>query len=141
VRGLPAIAAESPVTDVEVMVVSDSATDQAVSKAKAYTASGMRVVRRSSLSSLFPLPDGLHFTPAMSVRALLGRLTIAEVDMTYREREGESKLHVLKAGIRLLRAIMHAAFLYRPSRPLALLAAALLAQACVMMIYPVMFFR
>jgi len=34
------IAAESPVTDVEITVVSDSSTDQAVSKAKAYTASG-----------------------------------------------------------------------------------------------------
>ena len=35
------------------------------------TASGMRVVRRSSLPELLPLPDGLHFTPAMSARALL----------------------------------------------------------------------
>jgi len=26
------------------------------------TASGMRVIRRSSLDSLYPLPDGLHFT-------------------------------------------------------------------------------
>src|SRR5262249_43917176 len=35
------------------------------------TASGMRVVRQSSLNHLFPLPDGLHFTPAMSARAML----------------------------------------------------------------------
>ena len=34
------------------------------------TASGMRVVRRSSLDRL-PLPDGLHFTPAMSARAMV----------------------------------------------------------------------
>ncbi len=38
------IAAESPVTDVEITVVSDSATDQAVSKAKAYTASGNLII-------------------------------------------------------------------------------------------------
>ena len=36
------------------------------------TASGMRVIRRSALPNLMPLPDGLHFTPAMSARALLG---------------------------------------------------------------------
>ena len=29
------------------------------------TASGMRVVRRESLKWLYPLPDGLHFTPSM----------------------------------------------------------------------------
>jgi glycosyltransferase involved in cell wall biosynthesis len=27
------------------------------------TASGMRVIRRDALASLYPLPDGLHFTP------------------------------------------------------------------------------
>ena len=35
------------------------------------TASGMRVIRRSALRDLYPLPDGLHFTPAMSARVLL----------------------------------------------------------------------
>ena len=34
-------------------------------------ASGMRVVRKDSLSKLLPLPDGLHFTPSMSARAML----------------------------------------------------------------------
>jgi glycosyltransferase involved in cell wall biosynthesis len=34
------------------------------------TASGMRVVRRACLPELLPLPDGLHFTPAMSARAM-----------------------------------------------------------------------
>ncbi len=33
------------------------------------TASGMRVVRRRSLKYLYPLPDGLHFTPSMSASA------------------------------------------------------------------------
>src|SRR5262249_16536065 len=63
------------------------------------TASGMRVVRRSSLNHLFPLPDGLHFTPAMSARAILsGAVEIAEVDMPYHERVGESKLRAIKDG-------------------------------------------
>src|SRR5262245_35052025 len=42
------------------------------------TASGMRVVRRESLADLYPLPDGLHFTPAMSARAVMQRLRIIE---------------------------------------------------------------
>ena len=57
------------------------------------TASGMRVIRRSSLSEIMPLPDGLHFTPAMSARAILHPdLKIHEIDMPYKERDGESKL-------------------------------------------------
>ena len=35
------------------------------------SASGMRVIKKSSLTKLYPLPDGLHFTPAMSCRAVL----------------------------------------------------------------------
>ena len=43
------------------------------------TASGMRVIRREALPSLYPLPDGLHFTPAMSARVLMDdSLTIVE---------------------------------------------------------------
>lgn len=83
------------------------------------TASGMRVVRRSSLARLFPLPDGLQFTPAMSARAMLSNtIRIREVDMPYRERVGQSKLSVVKDGLRFLRVIFETAFLYKPSRPL-----------------------
>jgi len=86
------------------------------------TASGMRVVRRSSLPRLMPLPDGMHFTPAMSARAMLSDdLKIVEVDMPYYEREGASKLRVLKDGLRFAKVILDAAFLYRPARPLGLL--------------------
>src|SRR5262249_18905790 len=54
------------------------------------TASGMRVVRRSSLPQLYPLPTGLHFTPAMSARAILNDdLKIVEIPMPYHERAGE----------------------------------------------------
>lgn len=91
------------------------------------TASGMRVLRRTALADLYPLPDGLHFTPAMSARVLLeGRLRLVEVPMAYAERVGRSKLSVLRDGARFLRSIVQAAVTYRPARPL-LLAAALLA--------------
>jgi glycosyltransferase involved in cell wall biosynthesis len=80
-------------------------------------ASGMRVVRRSSLPRLMPLPDGMHFTPAMSARALLGeQLRLVELDMPYRERVGTSKLSVARDGLRFLRVILTTAFLYRPGR-------------------------
>jgi glycosyltransferase involved in cell wall biosynthesis len=83
------------------------------------TSSGMRVVRRASLPKLMPLPDGMHFTPAMSARAILSDdLKIVEVDMPYHERAGTSKLRVVKDGFRFLKVIVEAAFLYRPSRPL-----------------------
>jgi glycosyltransferase involved in cell wall biosynthesis len=88
-------------------------------------ASGMRVVRRSCLPRLMPLPAGLHFTPAMSARAILADdLKIVEIDMSYQERAGRSKLRPFRDGLRFLRVILSAAFLYRPSRPLGILAVA-----------------
>ncbi len=85
-------------------------------------ASGMRVVRRDCLPRLMPLPTGLHFTPAMSARAILADdLRIVEIDMSYEERAGRSKLRPFRDGLRFLRVILSAAFLYRPSRPLGIL--------------------
>ena len=55
------------------------------------TASGMRVLRREALEWLYPLPTGLHFTPSMSARALLGGLRLVEIPMPYRQRVGQSK--------------------------------------------------
>lgn len=79
------------------------------------SASGMRVLERKSLDYLLPLPEGLHFTPAMSCRAALDpRLTLAEVPMTYAEREGRSKLGVVRDGIRFLRVILATAITWRP---------------------------
>ena len=80
-------------------------------------ASGMRVLRREALARLLPLPDGLHFTPAMSARALMdGELRIAEVEMPYAERVGRSKLKVIRDGIRFLRVILTAAAFVKVSR-------------------------
>jgi hypothetical protein len=90
------------------------------------TASGMRVIRRDALPALEPLPDGLHYTPAMTARALLeGRLKLVEVPMPYAERVGESKLSVARDGVRFLVSIMRAAVIYRPARPMLLVAVAL----------------
>jgi hypothetical protein len=87
------------------------------------TASGMRVVRRACLEDLYPLPDGLHFTPSMSARVLIGdKLKLIELPMPYAERTGESKLSVLKDGARFLMAILRAAVTFRPARLLLLVA-------------------
>jgi glycosyltransferase involved in cell wall biosynthesis len=105
------------------------------------TASGMRVVRRASLPRLFPLPDGLHFTPAMSARAMLSdSVKIVEIDMPYHERAGESKLRVVKDGLRFLKVILQTAFLYRPARPLGMLAAAAFLAAAGLMIGPILYY-
>lgn len=80
------------------------------------TASGMRVIRRSSLSALYPLPDGLHFTPAMSARALLNGLKVIETPMSYAERLGRSKLSVVRDGVRFAKTIFQAVLCYRPER-------------------------
>ena len=78
-------------------------------------ASGMRVIRRGSLKYLMPLPDGLHFTPAMSCNALLDqRLMISEVPVPYAERVGRSKLSVLKDGMRFLTIILLTGCFYNP---------------------------
>ncbi len=78
------------------------------------SASGMRVLKRSALNSLYPLPDGLDFTPAMSTRALYEDLRMVEVPIPYRERVGRSKLNVAKDGLRFFRSIMWTATLYNP---------------------------
>jgi len=79
------------------------------------SASGMRVIQREVLPILYPLPDGLHFTPAMSCRAALDpRVDLVEISMEYEEREGKSKLGVVRDGIRFLRIILEIAIIYRP---------------------------
>jgi glycosyltransferase involved in cell wall biosynthesis len=81
------------------------------------TASGMRVIRRDALPQLYPLPDGLHFTPAMSARVLMDeRLRLVECPMPYEERIGESKLNVFRDGVRFLRTILEMTLHWRPAK-------------------------
>lgn len=80
------------------------------------SASGMRVLRRAVLPQLYPLPDGLNFTPAMSTRALHEHLTMVEVPIPYQERRGRSKLSVIRDGLRFLHAIVWTTITYNPVR-------------------------
>ena len=102
------------------------------------TASGMRVIRCAALVDLYPLPDGLHFTPAMTARALLERkLVLVEIPMPYAERLGRSKLSVPRDGLRFLSVIVGSALCYRPARPLLLLASLLAGTGIAVGLLPV----
>lgn len=79
-------------------------------------ASGMRIVRRPVLDRLYPLPDGLNFTPVMSTRAVHEGLKVVEVPIHYRERLGRSKLSIVRDGSRFLATIISTALEYNPVR-------------------------
>ncbi|MGQ9649539.1 MAG: glycosyltransferase family 2 protein [Phycisphaerae bacterium] len=101
------------------------------------TASGMRVVRASSLADLYPLPDGMHFTPAMSARILMDdELKLVEVPMPYEERVGQSKLRLLRDGLRFALTIIDAALVARPTRVILPVLACLVLLVCVMTVHP-----
>lgn len=80
------------------------------------SASGQRILRREVLEKLYPLPDGLNFTPVMSTRALHEDIKMIEVPIKYEERDGESKLSVINDGLRFLFSILGTAAVYNPVR-------------------------
>ncbi len=84
------------------------------------SASGQRVLRRAALAQLYPLPDGLNFTPVMTTRAVHENLALLEVPIHYEERVGRSKLSVLHDGRRFLTTILWTAMGYNPARLLGL---------------------
>ncbi len=79
-------------------------------------ASGMRVFRKDILGKIYPLPDGLNFTPVMSTRALHEGISLVEIPITYKERKGRSKLNVVRDGILFLQTILWTAMYYNPVR-------------------------
>ena len=104
------------------------------------SASGMRVFRRDALQSLYPLPDGLDFTPAMSTRAVYEGVKMIEVPIPYKERIGASKLNPLKDGVRFLRSILWTALLYDPQRFFGTLGIAMLAAALLLGLGPTFYY-
>jgi glycosyltransferase involved in cell wall biosynthesis len=103
-------------------------------------ASGMRVLRRQALDTLGRLPDGLHYTPAMSARAVLSGLRVIEIPMPYEERSGESKLSVWRDGVRFARAIIDGVLFFRPARLFLMAAAAALAIAAIISLSPIEYY-
>lgn len=95
------------------------------------SASGMRIIRRDVLARLYPLPDGLNFTPVMSTRAIHEKLKMVEVPIPYAERLGRSKLTVIGDGTRFLQSIVWTALGYNPVRVLGAVGAVCLGLACL----------
>jgi len=93
------------------------------------SASGMRLIRRQMLARLYPLPDGLNFTPVMSTRAIHEELEMIEVPIPYSERVGSSKLTIVGDGTRFLQSILWTALDYNPVRMLGSIGVACLAVA------------
>jgi hypothetical protein len=89
-------------------------------------ASGMRVLRASALRRLYPLPDGLNFTPVMSTRCVHEDLRVVEVPIAYTERLGRSKLSIIRDGTRFLKTILWTSLEYNPVRVLGLVGVAAL---------------
>jgi glycosyltransferase involved in cell wall biosynthesis len=94
-------------------------------------ASGMRVFRREALERLYPLPDGLNFTPVMSTRAIHEGVRLVEVPIPYTERVGRSKLSVVHDGTRFLQTIIWTVLNYNPVRVLGGLGVGLLGLGCL----------
>jgi hypothetical protein len=92
-------------------------------------ASGMRVFRKRTLEVLLPLPDGLNLTPVMSTRAVHEDVRVVEVPIPYEEREGRSKLNVVKDGFRFLETIVWTTLTYNPVRIIGLIGVAAVASA------------
>jgi glycosyltransferase involved in cell wall biosynthesis len=104
-------------------------------------ASGMRVIRKSSLVKLYPLPSGLHFTPAMSCRAALDNdIVMVEKPMKYKERIGPSKLGIFRDGLRFFRVIVEISLTYKPFIFFGYLATLCLLLALGYGVYPTVFY-
>jgi len=68
--------------------------------------SGFRAFRREAIMSLDLAGTGMEFASEMLVRAGWERLRIAEVNTTYAERIGDSKLETFPDGMRHLRQLL-----------------------------------
>ena len=102
------------------------------------SASGMRVFKKSILDRIYPLPDGLNLTPVMSTRALHEGLKMVETPIPYSERQGRSKLNVVRDGTRFAQSIVWTALTYNPVRQLGLIGlAALLIAALIGVVFVV----
>jgi glycosyltransferase involved in cell wall biosynthesis len=103
-------------------------------------ASGMRLFHRDVLALCAPLPEGLHFTPAMSTVAIHEGLSIREVGIPYNERAGRSKLGIVRDGWRFWWAIVWHTMLYNPLRLSAMTGAFLLLCAVIVGLPPALYY-
>lgn len=104
------------------------------------SASGLRVFRKSIVPCLLPLPDGLDFIVGLSTRALYEGLKVVEVPIPYAERQGRSKLNILKDGFRFLRTVIMVGTTYNPLKFFGFLGLFSLAVAFYLGIGPLLYY-
>jgi glycosyltransferase involved in cell wall biosynthesis len=102
------------------------------------SASGMRIFKKSILEHVYPLPDGLNLTPVMSTRALHEGLRMIEVPIPYSERQGRSKLSVVRDGMRFAQSIVWTALTYNPVRQLGIIGLACMTVAALVGVWIVL---
>ena len=78
------------------------------------SASGLRIFDIALLPWLNDLPNGLNFTPSMSVNALFAGFTYTKIPIDYARRTGNSKLSSIEDGYKFLSVILKATRKYRP---------------------------
>ncbi len=71
---------------------------------------GMRALKRDMFEALHVPAKSLEFETKMTVRAAKLGYTIIEIPIEYRERVGVSKLHPIRDGYRMLRALLSIAW-------------------------------
>ncbi|HWQ66785.1 MAG TPA: glycosyltransferase family 2 protein [Methanospirillum sp.] len=71
---------------------------------------GLRAFKRSMFESLHVRAKGLEFETKMTVRAAKLGYVIVEIPIEYRERVGVSKLHPIRDGCRMMRALLSIAW-------------------------------
>lgn len=71
---------------------------------------GMRAFKKSMFDSLHVQAKGLEFETKMTVRAAKLGYIIVEIPIEYRERVGVSKLHPVRDGYRMFRALISIAW-------------------------------
>lgn len=71
---------------------------------------GFRAFKRNMYNSLHVQAKSLEFETKMTVRAAKLGYIIVEIPIEYRERVGESKLHPIRDGYRMLRALLSIAW-------------------------------
>jgi glycosyltransferase involved in cell wall biosynthesis len=71
---------------------------------------GFRAFKRSMYESLHVSAKSLEFEIKMTVRAAKLGYTIVEIPIEYRKRVGESKLHSVRGGYRMFRALLSIAW-------------------------------
>ncbi|MBN2119614.1 MAG: glycosyltransferase family 2 protein [Candidatus Omnitrophica bacterium] len=98
--------------------------------------SGMRIFKEDILSELYPLPGGLNFSLAMTIKAICQNLEVNEYPICYHQRIGHSKLNIPKDGYRFLKTIFSIGSLYSPIKVFAAIGGVFIATAILLSIAP-----